>query len=232
MKLSNEVIRHYETDPSFSFPQAIELGCLLFDDVLRRSKHLKSPNGFVYGGTTGCAVWVMGDIMYSGNVGDSRFILSYEGEPHAVTVDHKPRNHMEKKRVVKAGGYISEDNRINGVLAVSRSFGDFQFKQNDALAAHEQLVTAVPDVRTVEIDDGCDFFVVATDGIWDMLTNKQVVDMVINGMGDENPLHKICEDIINCCRTPIDPETGMGSDNMSIIICTLISRDEEEEEYL
>ena len=217
--LCDEVIRHYETDKSYTFVQAIEMGCILLDNHMRSNNSLKANDGFVYGGSTSCAMWIMESIIYSSNVvGDSHFILAYNGWAITVTVDHKPQDPLEKEHILKAGGHISQDNRVNGILGVSRSFGDYIFKENKSLQTHEQLVTAVPDVRTVEVDENIDFMVVSTDGIWDMLDNQTVVNMVIDGLVRETHLNKICMEIINTCKTPINPTTRMGTDNMIIIV--------------
>jgi serine/threonine protein phosphatase PrpC len=57
--------------------------------------------------------------------------------------DHLPYNHNESIRIIKAGGYIDENGRLNGMLFVnnqsidffllgtlsfSRSIGDLEFK--------------------------------------------------------------------------------------------------------
>lgn len=47
----------------------------------------------------------------------------------ALSEDHKPENEFEKKRIEAAGGTVSE-NRVNGNLNLSRSLGDFEYKQN------------------------------------------------------------------------------------------------------
>lgn len=61
------------------------------------------------------------------NLGDSRAILSKKGQIVELSHDHKPYNPDEKARVEKAGGSIHA-NRIQGQLAVSRAFGDFDYK--------------------------------------------------------------------------------------------------------
>ena len=220
--LCDEVIRHYETDKSYTFSQAIEMGCVLLDDRIRSDPDLKilDENGEerVYGGSTSCSVWIKEGTIYNGNVGDSRFILSYNGRAIPISIDHKPQSPAEKARIRNAGGYVSEDERVNGILAVSRSFGDYIFKEDKSLQVFEQLVTAVPDVRTVEIDENIDFLVVSSDGVWDMMSNQEVVDAVIDGMVNGTHLNKICLDIINNCKMPINPMTGQGSDNMSMIL--------------
>ncbi len=68
--------------------------------------------------------------MYCANVGDSRMVLSVNGgEAVTLTDDHKPSKKEEKFRIIRAGGYVSND-RVMEMLAVARSFGDFGFKVN------------------------------------------------------------------------------------------------------
>ncbi len=201
------------------FALSIETGCLMLDDQLRENPKLMDETGVVHGGTTCCVVWVSGDReeLYNCNIGDSRFILCYNGNAVAISEDHKPTMRTERARVYKAGGHIS-DMRVNGILGVSRTLGDFAFKSQPHLPVHQQLVSCVPDVRTVEIDENVQFLVIASDGIWDMLTNEETVEFIINLMEKEVPLQEICEQLIDSCRIPVDPETGLGSDNMTVII--------------
>lgn len=106
-----------------------------------------------------------------GNVGDSRAIASVGGRVHPLSLDHKPGNEIESKRIVAAGGWI-EFNRVNGNLALSRALGDFVFKRNEARRAEEQIITAEPDIVRLAITDDLEFIVMACDGIWDVLTNQ------------------------------------------------------------
>ena len=219
LKLCDMVVSRYNKNNP-GFPQAIETSCLVLDEKIRNTKELMDENGVVLGGSTTCVVWVKDKEIFSCNVGDSRFILAYSGKAVAVTEDHKPTLNSERGRIYKAGGHVS-DARVNGILGVGRSFGDFMFKMQKNRGPHEQLVSCLPDVRTVEIDDRIDFMVIASDGIWDMLTNQQVVNFIIKRMQKTVPLNEICEQLIDSCRIPIDPFTGLGADNMTVIIAVL-----------
>ena len=64
----------------------------------------------------------------------------------ALSLDHKPENQDEFNRIKKAGGKIV-NGRIDGGLNVSRTFGDFNYKQKKELKYDEQLVICKPDVR-------------------------------------------------------------------------------------
>ncbi len=148
------VLKYFTRDAKHTLPQSIEMGCLILDAQIRTDPDIvaSAVDGAVLGGCCCCAVWLMDGCIYSGNLGDSRFILSYNGRAVPVTVDHKPSQSAETARIVKAGGFVAND-RVNGVLGVARSFGDFNFKERQDLGPHEQLVTALPEVRTVDIDD-------------------------------------------------------------------------------
>lgn len=73
------------------------------------------------------------------NVGDSRAVLSRAGTAVDLSVDHKPEDDEEKRRIIKvsslssltlkAGGEISEDGRVNGGLNLSRALGDHAYKK-------------------------------------------------------------------------------------------------------
>ncbi len=53
------------------------------------------------------------NILLQGNVGDSRAIASVNGNVEILSVDHKPNNDDERKRITAAGGWV-EFNRVNG----------------------------------------------------------------------------------------------------------------------
>lgn len=129
----------------------------------------------------------------AGNAGDSRAVCSVVGEARPLSHDHKPSNEKEARRIIAAGGWV-EFNRVNGNLALSRALGDFAFKTNDTMPAEEQVVTgehkkfqktfhnckfsAFPDVITDTLTPDHEFIVLACDGIWDVMTNQEVVDFV------------------------------------------------------
>ena len=63
---------------------------------------------------------------------------------------------------------------MNGSLNLSRAFGDMEFKRSSELSPAQQMITANPEVRTLQLQRGDEFLILACDGIWDVLTNQAV----------------------------------------------------------
>lgn len=74
---------------------------------------------------------------------------------------------------MQAGGFIS-DGRVNGSLNLSRALGDLEYKRDKSLPPAQQMITAFPEVRTLQLQPGDEFLILACDGIWDVLTNQEV----------------------------------------------------------
>jgi protein phosphatase PTC1 len=65
-------------------------------------------------------------VLYEGNAGDARAVLC-RGEALIRSYDHNGSDAQESKRIMDAGGFVI-NNRVNGVLAVTRSLGDSAMK--------------------------------------------------------------------------------------------------------
>ena len=68
------------------------------------------------------------------------------------------------------------DSRVDGKLALSRGFGDFQFKDRHRLKPEEQAVTANPDVVCRDRHEEDQFIILASDGVWDCLTTTNCIN--------------------------------------------------------
>ncbi|CAM9316077.1 unnamed protein product [Choristocarpus tenellus] len=106
--------------------------------------------------------------IHAANVGDSRAVLCRDGEAIRLTYDHKAEDEGEKKRLEAAGGFVLR-NRVLGILAVARSFGDQGMKE---------FVTAVPHVSETRVCSKCSFLVLACDGIWDVFLDAEAVRFI------------------------------------------------------
>ena len=88
-------------------------------------------------GTTGVIVLVTPHHILCANAGDSRAILARNGVALPLSFDHKPANDVETVRVDKSGGFV-KNGHVDGDLAVSRAFGDFSYKKNEAFSSSEK----------------------------------------------------------------------------------------------
>jgi len=91
---------------------------------------LASDSGGVsYAGCTATVVLITATDIICANAGDSRTVLCKAGTAVDLSKDHKPDDPIESARIYKADGFI-EESRVNGMLALSRALGDFEYKNN------------------------------------------------------------------------------------------------------
>jgi len=148
-------------------------------DMTQHNLEKDHPKAVNYCGSTSCnavifnqdngkkGIWVV-------NVGDSRVILcDKNGLSKSLSEDHKPNTKKEKKRISSLGGKVRYDGcdwRIKD-LSVSRAFGD-----NDT----KPYVTHLPEVSKFTLSSRDKFIVIACDGLWDVLSNQQVCNYILN----------------------------------------------------
>ena len=165
------------------------------------------------------------NILYFANAGDSRSVLlKNKGEVNSMSIDHKPELPNEFNRIKKAGGRIIEG-RVNGLLNLSRSIGDFQFKNRKDLKQEEQIVTCNPDILFENRSKNDDFVIMGCDGIWECISNTGISEYIydkenniINGnKNKELNLEKILEDLFERNIAKSEEEEN-GCDNMTAIL--------------
>eukprot|EP00210_Caulerpa_lentillifera_P003285 g3136.t1 len=92
--------------------------------------------------------------------------------------DHKPTDTDEFSRIATAGGFVYEG-RVNGCLNLSRAIGDLGYKKCTKLRPEAQMITANPEVKSIQLRSGDDFIILACDGIWDVLSRQQVRPVLV-----------------------------------------------------
>ncbi|KYG44605.1 hypothetical protein M433DRAFT_69034 [Acidomyces richmondensis BFW] len=142
-------------------------------------------------------------VLYTANVGDARIVLCRNGKALRLSYDHKGSDENEGKRIAGAGGLIL-NNRVNGVLAVTRALGDAYMKD---------LVTGHPyTTETVIQPDIDEFLILACDGLWDVCSDQEAVDL-IRGVEDpqvaskclvEHALSRFSTDNLSCMVVRFD----------------------------
>ncbi|XP_031274022.1 protein phosphatase 2C 37 [Pistacia vera] len=131
---------------------------------------LQTPQCDAVGSTAVVAVVTPDKIVVS-NCGDSRAVLCRNGVAVPLSSDHKPDRPDELLRIQEAGGRVIywEGPRVLGVLAMSRAIGDNYLKP---------FVIPEPEVMVTErtTDDEC--LILASDGLWDVVSNDTAVNVV------------------------------------------------------
>ncbi|KAF5476344.1 hypothetical protein F2P56_008071 [Juglans regia] len=135
-------------------------------------------------GSTAVIVVKQGHHLIIANLGDSRAVLYTRGDndqllPIQLTVDMKPDISSEAERIKNCQGRVfavdgepdvyrmwMPDEDCPG-LAMSRAFGDFCLKNCGLIS--------IPEVSYRKLTNNDELVVLATDGIWDVLTNNEVI---------------------------------------------------------
>ncbi|KAH0880719.1 hypothetical protein HID58_068113 [Brassica napus] len=138
-------------------------------------------------GTTTVTMVKQGQHLVVGNIGDSRAVLDTRNKenklvPFQLTEDLKPDVQAEAARIKRCRGRIFAlwdepgvarlwlPNHNSPGLAMARAFGEFCLKDFGLIY--------VPDVSYRRLTEKDEFVVLATDWIWDVLTNEEVVEIV------------------------------------------------------
>ncbi|CAH8473848.1 unnamed protein product [Heterobilharzia americana] len=148
-------------------------------------------------GSTAATVLLVNNTLYIANLGDSKVVLarfvdsSSLSDPDSsndntnnnggniaakvpklsaicLTKDHNPMDYEERQRIQATGASV-QNGRVNNVLEVSRSFGDYQFKK--------QGVTCIPDVRKCQLTANDQFLLIACDGLWKSFPPNEAVSL-------------------------------------------------------
>lgn len=179
------------------------------------------------------------------NVGDSRAVLGRNGKAVDLSSEHRPygRDQTAKEeaaRIEKTGAWL-RDGRVMGILAVTRAFGDIEFKRNieqllvDGVLdgvwtkefAKKQNITSppvvpMPDVMDLATTEQDEFVIVASDGLWEVFSSAQAVQYVRRHLanstkkgvknGAQAAAEAIVDDAIKRRKT---------TDNVSVVIVKL-----------
>ncbi|XVF41826.1 hypothetical protein PTKIN_Ptkin01aG0311600 [Pterospermum kingtungense] len=157
--------------------------CAAVDQELEQCRKIDS----FYSGTTALTIVRQGDLIYVANIGDSRAVLATTSEDgnlvHVqLTVDFKPNLPQEAERIIQCKGRVfclHDEPGVHRVwlpdeespgLAMSRAFGDYCIKDYGLIS--------VPEVTQRHITSSDQFVVLATDGVWDVISNQEAIQIV------------------------------------------------------
>ena len=160
-------------------------------------------------GSCACVALLNGKNLYVANCGDARAIIGQENDdgsftPHFMSRDHNADNQSEVKRLMSEhppqehSGMI-RDGRLLEMLLPFRAFGDVRFKWSikhlkeygvpiyghGIIPQHSHTppyVTAKPEIIRRRLNYKDKFLILATDGLWDLLSPERVIQLIGNHM--------------------------------------------------
>jgi serine/threonine protein phosphatase PrpC len=206
-----ENIPSYYCYPHLETPFSKEYHINTFEEI--QKKLLEKKIGYSMGST--CLLNIMYKYkndyhMNIVNIGDSRLTIVYtNGNTKQITIDHKPDEEIEIKRIEKMGGEIyldSEDVCRIGDLSLSRAFGD---------GDNAPYISQKPDVYYKKICDDTKYIVMGCDGLWDVVKNEE-----LSGLLTQFKKNGSSENLASCLATECLQRDC--TDNISIIIIEMI----------
>ncbi|ONM52407.1 kinase associated protein phosphatase1 [Zea mays] len=152
-------------------------------DVLRYAFTLTEDTiDHQYEGCTGTALLIWFDqnkdcFAQCANLGDSACVMSVNGKTIDMTEDHRVTSATERARIARTGQPLRDgEARLSG-LNLARMFGDKFLKEQDPRFSSEPYVS-----QAVRITKACTAFaVIASDGLWDVISTKRAVQLVVEG---------------------------------------------------
>lgn len=194
-------------------------------------------------GSTATVVVVKGDRLVVANVGDSEAVLSRKGEAVQLATQHRvygsgPGVQAEINRIKAVGGWV-DDGRVCSVLAVSRAFGDWEFKGAgltrllqsgiekgfwDSSFAEQQAFTADPVVVTPDVSETVltpddEFLIIASDGLWDVLPPREAVSWARREFKARKSAEQVAQTLTSIALK------RYTTDNVAVVVIDLLGSD-------
>ncbi|KAK5904178.1 hypothetical protein CesoFtcFv8_005768 [Champsocephalus esox] len=172
-------------------------------------------------GSTATCVLLVDDTVYVANLGDSRAVLcrmeSAEDQRKCVTLslskEHNPTIYEERMRIQRAGGTV-RDGRVLGVLEVSRSLGDGQYKRCGVISS--------PELRRLQLTANDRFILLACDGVFKVFSADEAVHFVLNVLqegsqaGEEGKFEAACQQLAG------EAVRRGCADNVTVILLSIV----------
>lgn len=174
-----------------------------------------------YDGCTANVLLLNGEIAICANLGDSMtYLCRHTAEEDIQAIPLQMRQHKcwmmkEKERILRAGGAV-ENGRINGVLEVSRAFGDVTLKKYGVLCTPEYMKFRIET-------DKDKFMILGCDGFWNAWTSAEALEFaqdLIVAEVNRSQQESDAVDLVGCCRELVTHviEEKKAQDNVSVLL--------------
>ncbi|KAF8116754.1 hypothetical protein N665_0014s0018 [Sinapis alba] len=138
------------------------------------------PREAAISGSTAVTAVLTKEHIVVANTGDSRAVLCRNGMAIPLSSDHKPDRPDERARIEAAGGrvLVVDGARVEGILATSRAIGDRYLKP---------IVAWEPEVTFMRREPGDECLILASDGLWDVLSSQLACDIARFCLREDTP---------------------------------------------
>lgn len=172
-------------------------------------------------GSTATIIFIHNSLVFCGNIGDSKAILGRNTIPKPnelskirglpLSQDHNCLLLSEIQRIENNNGNIL-NGRVNGILEVTRSFGDPEFKSS-------KLVVSVPSISKFELNTRDKFLILACDGLWSVFSINDAINFIDNKLNSKSQpnVEEICRNLLSEAIL-----VKQAKDNVSAIIIKFI----------
>lgn len=159
------------------------------------------------GGSTAVVVASTGATIWCCSAGDSGAVAGLRsGGVQRLSAVHTAASSDEVARI-RAGGGNLEWGRVGGMLPMTRGLGNFCFEA-DGFAC-------LPQVSSVPRDD-VDFVIVASDGLWDVMTDQECCDLVRDFGGGDRANNRVAEHLAAQARSRWEAHSSI--DDIAVIV--------------
>ncbi|XP_002516975.2 probable protein phosphatase 2C 34 isoform X2 [Ricinus communis] len=174
-------------------------------------------------GSTALTIVKQGEHLVIANVGDSRAVLATISDDGSLaslqlTTDFKPNLPQEAERITQSNGRVfclhdepgvyrvwMPDGKRPG-LALSRAFGDYCVKDFGLIS--------IPDVTQRSITSRDQFVILATDGLWDVISNQEAVQIVSSTPDRQKAAKRLVQSAVRAWKYK---KRGLATDDISAI---------------
>ncbi|KAH8972536.1 hypothetical protein BDL97_02G202900 [Sphagnum fallax] len=174
---------------------------------MQRSQKKGTSGAQWHPGCTATTALLTGNKLFVANAGDCRTVLCRNGKAIQLSKDHTASCIEERERIISAGGHVSwqvDTWRVGAAaLEVTRSIGDDDLKP---------FVTAEPELQECVLSADDEFLVIASDGLWEKLTNNDVVALVKDTVKEPSMVSK---------RLATESVERGSRDNITVIVVFL-----------
>ncbi|KAL4029175.1 hypothetical protein IC575_012399 [Cucumis melo] len=163
-------------------------------------------------GTTALTAMIFGRSLLVANAGDCRAVLSRQGCAVEMSKDHRPSCTKERKRIEALGGFIDDEDYLNGLLGVTRAIGDWHLEGMKEMSERGGPLSAEPELRLMTLTKEDEFLIIGSDGIWDVFTSQNAIDFARRKLQEHN-------DVKICCKEIVEEAIKRGAtDNLTVVL--------------